>query len=204
MSIYQNRILPHLIHLAMRQDSFGPYRRRVVAGAQGRVLEIGVGSGLNLALYPQGVSSVVGLDASATLLQRARHVTRTDSLSIELLNGSAEAIPLEARSVDTVVVSWTLCSIPDVGRALHEARRVLTAGGRLLFVEHGRAPDPRVAAWQDRLTPVWKRLAGGCHLNRPVAQLIEESGFRIEQLETGYMPGPKPMTFMYEGSARPR
>jgi ubiquinone/menaquinone biosynthesis C-methylase UbiE len=204
MSFYQDRILPHLIHLAMRQDSFGPYRQRVVAAAQGRVLEIGVGSGLNLALYPRAVSSVVGLDASATLLQRARRAAGTDSLSVELLNGSAEAIPLEARSVDTVVVSWTLCSIPDVGQALHEARRVLTAEGRLLFVEHGRAPDPRVAGWQDRLTPLWKHVAGGCHLNRPVAQLIEGAGFRIEQLDTGYMPGPKPMTFMYEGRARPR
>jgi ubiquinone/menaquinone biosynthesis C-methylase UbiE len=204
MSFYQDRILPHLIHLAMRQDSFGPYRQRVVAAAQGRVLEIGVGSGLNLALYPRAVSSVVGLDASATLLQRARRAAGTDSLSVELLNGSAEAIPLEARSVDTVVVSWTLCSIPDVCQALREARRVLTAEGRLLFVEHGRAPDPGVAGWQDRLTPVWKHVAGGCHLNRPVAQLIEGAGFRIEQLDTGYMPGPKPMTFMYEGRARPR
>jgi ubiquinone/menaquinone biosynthesis C-methylase UbiE len=204
MSFYQDRILPHLIHLAMRQDSFDPYRRQVVAGAVGRVLEIGVGSGLNLALYPPAVSDVIGLDASPTLLQRARRAKRTNNLSVELLNGSAEAIPLEARSVDTVVTSWTLCSIPDLARALHEVRRVLTAEGRLLFVEHGRAPDPRVAGWQDRLTPVWKHLAGGCHLNRPMRQLIEASGFRIEQLHTGYMPGPKPMTFMYEGIARPR
>jgi ubiquinone/menaquinone biosynthesis C-methylase UbiE len=204
MSFYETRILPHLIHLAMRQDSFGPYRQRVVAAAQGRVLEIGVGSGLNLALYPRAVTVVIGLDASAALLQRARRATRTDRLSVEFVHGSAEAIPLEARSVDTVVVTWTLCSIPDAVRALLEARRVLRAEGRLLFVEHGRAPDPGVAGWQDRLTPVWKHVAGGCHLNRPVAELIEASGFQIEQLDTDYMPGPKPMTFMYEGRARPR
>jgi ubiquinone/menaquinone biosynthesis C-methylase UbiE len=204
MSFYETRILPHLIHLAMRQDSFGPYRQRVVAAAQGRVLEIGVGSGLNLALYPRAVTGVIGLDASAALLQRARRATRTDRLSVEFVHGSAEAIPLEARSVDTVVVTWTLCSIPDAVRALLEARRVLRAEGRLLFVEHGRAPDPGVAGWQDRLTPVWKHVAGGCHLNRPVAELIEASGFQIEQLDTDYMPGPKPMTFMYEGRARPR
>jgi ubiquinone/menaquinone biosynthesis C-methylase UbiE len=204
MSFYQTRILPHLIHLAMRQDSFGPYRQRVVAAAQGRVLEIGVGSGLNLALYPRAVTGVIGLDASAALLQRARRAMRTDRLSVEFVLGSAEAIPLEARTVDTVVVSWTLCSIPDAGRALLEARRVLRPEGRLLFVEHGRAQDSGVAGWQDRLTPVWKHVAGGCHLNRPVAELIEASGFQIEQLETDYMPGPKPMTFMYEGRARPR
>lgn len=118
------------------------------------------------------------------------------------VRGSAEAIPLEDESVDTVVTSWTLCSIPDVQRALQEVRRVLKPSGRLLFVEHGLAPEPRVRRWQQRLTPVWRRLAGGCHLDRPVDQLIEEAGLRIEQLETGYMAGPRPMTFMYEGVAR--
>lgn len=203
MNFYEKRILPHLIHLSMRQDSFGSYRRRVVAGAQGRVLEIGVGSGLNLPLYPRGVRWIIGLDPSPTLLTRARTAGSTVPCPVELLNGSAEAIPLEDNSVDTVVTSWTLCSIPDVTQALREVRRVLTANGRLLFVEHGRSADTRVARWQDRLTPVWKRIGGGCHLNRPISRLIEESGFRIEQLDTGYMTGPKPMTFMYEGLARP-
>jgi ubiquinone/menaquinone biosynthesis C-methylase UbiE len=203
MGFYDDRILPHLIHVAMRQDSLSPYRRRVVAGAQGRVLEIGVGSGLNLPMYPAGVTQLIGLDTSPKLLTRARTGESAVPGSVELLNGSAEAIPLEARSVDTVVTSWTLCSIPDVTRALHEVRRVLTANGRLFFVEHGRAPDTTVARWQDRLTPLWKRIGGGCHLNRSIGQLIEESGFRIEQLDTGYMTGPKLMTFMYEGIARP-
>jgi len=109
---------------------------------------------------------------------------------------------LDDKSVDTVVTTWTLCTIPSVTRALSEMRRVLKPGGRLLFVEHGRSPDPNVRRWQDRLTPLWRRIGGGCHLNRAISQLIEESGFRIERMDTGYMKGPKPMTFMYEGSAR--
>ena len=109
---------------------------------------------------------------------------------------------LDDKSVDTVVTAWTLCTIPGVTRALSEMRRVLKPSGRLLFVEHGRSPDPNVRRWQDRLTPLWRRIGGGCHLNRAISQLIEESGFRIERMDTGYMKGPKPMTFMYEGSAR--
>jgi len=108
---------------------------------------------------------------------------------------------LDDKSIDTVVTKWTLCSVPDVTLALGELRRVLRPHGRLLFVEHGRSPDRAISRWQDRLTPGWRRFAGGCHLNRPIAQLIEGSGFRIEHLDTGYMKGPKLMTFMYEGRA---
>ena len=125
------------------------------------------------------------------------------ALSLELIEGSAEAIPLPDQSVDTVVSTWTLCTIPDVARALAEMRRVLMPHGRLVFAEHGRSTDPRVIRWQNRLTPLWKRIGGGCHLNRPIGTLIEEAGFRIEQIQTGYMEGPRPMTYMYEGVARP-
>ena len=118
--------------------------------------------------------------------------------------GSAEAIPLETHSIDTVVTTWTLCSIPDAALAVREMRRVLRSTGRLLFIEHGRAAEPNVCWWQDRLTPAWKRIGGGCHLNRPIQKLIEDGGFQFDRLETGYMRGPKPLTFMYEGSARPR
>jgi ubiquinone/menaquinone biosynthesis C-methylase UbiE len=121
-----------------------------------------------------------------------------------LVEGSAESIPLDDSSVDTVVTTWTLCTIPDVAKALAEMRRVLRPGGQLLFVEHLLSPDPGVRKWQNRLNPPWKRIAGGCHLNRPIADLIEAAGFRISQLDQRYMQGPKPMTFMYEGSARPR
>lgn len=204
MGFYEDRVLPHLIHLAMREEMFLAYRRRVVSRAQGRVLEVGVGSGLNLPLYTDAVAHVVGLDPSPRLLSWARQVQRSSALSIELIGGSAEALPLETESLDSVVTTWTLCSVPDVGAALREMRRVLKPSGQLLFVEHGRAPDEAVKRWQDWLTPAWKRLAGGCHLNRPIRQLLEDAGFAIERVETGYMKGPRPMTFMSEGSARPR
>ena len=203
MGFYEDRILPHLVHLSMRQDTFLAYRRRVVPAAQGRVLEIGIGSGLNLPLYTDATEHVVGLDTSPRLLAMARQVHRSGVASTELIEGSAEALPLEDKSIDTVVTTWTLCTIPDVHAALREMRRVLKPSGELLFVEHGRSPDARVRRWQDRLTPVWKRIGGGCHLNRPIRELLEQSGFRIERIETGYMKGPKPMTFMYEGRARP-
>jgi Methylase involved in ubiquinone/menaquinone biosynthesis len=200
MSFYGERVLPHLVHMSMRQTTFDPYRRRVVSAATGRVLEIGVGSGLNLPLY-EAPTHVIGLEPSANLLAMARTV-RTIGPSIELLEGVAEAIPL-ARSLgrhrglhlDTLLD-------PDVTRALTEIRRVLVPRGCLLFAEHGRSPEPRVVAWQNRLTPLWKRIGGGCHLNRPIDELIRAAGFHVEQLQTGYMKGPKPMTFMYEGVAR--
>jgi len=204
VSFYQERILPYLVDVSMRQETFAAYRRRVIPAAHGRVLEIGIGSGLNLPFYGEQANQVIGLDPSAKLLSMARKAVNGMRGSPELLEGSAEAIPLEDESIDTVVTTWTLCSIPDVTRALGEARRVLKPHGALLFVEHGRSSDPGVQRWQDRLTPLWKCIGGGCHLNRAIGQLIEESGFRIQTLNTDYMKGPKPMTFMYEGSARPR
>jgi ubiquinone/menaquinone biosynthesis C-methylase UbiE len=204
MGFYQNQIVPILTDLAMRQQNLAAYRSRVVAAAEGRVLEIGVGSGRNLPFYSTKVRHLIGLDPSPKLLSMARRNSSPNFIPIELIEGSAEAIPLESGSVDTVVTTWTLCSIPDAGLALREMYRVLTPGGRLLFVEHGLAPEPKVRLWQDGLTPVWKRLGGGCHLNRAIKVLIEDAGFRFERLDTGYMRGPKPMTFMYEGSAQPR
>jgi ubiquinone/menaquinone biosynthesis C-methylase UbiE len=204
MGFYQNQIVPLLINLAMRQRNLAAYRNRIVPAAEGRVLEIGIGSGLNLPFYTRNVARVIGLDPSPKLLSMARGNLRPDSMPVEFVEGSAEAIPLEDRCIDTVVTTWTLCSIPDAGRALCEMHRVLKPGGRLLFVEHGRAPDPNVRWWQDHLMPAWKRVGGGCHLNRPIKALIEDAGFQFERFETGYMRGPKPMTFMYEGSARPR
>lgn len=162
----------------MRQATFAAYRRRLVPAAEGRVLEIGVGSRLNLPFYAEGAKHVIGLDPSPKLLSIARETTNRMARSIELLEGSAEAIPMDDNSIDTVVTTWTLCTIPDVSRALGEMRRVLKPDGRLLFVEHGCSPDRNVSRWQDRLTPLWKRIGGGCHLNRAIGQLIEEAGFR--------------------------
>jgi ubiquinone/menaquinone biosynthesis C-methylase UbiE len=157
-----------------------------------------------LPFYSRNVERLIGLDPSTKLLSMLRQNLRRNSISVELIEGSAEAIPLENKSVDTVVTTWTLCSIPHAHRALCEMHRVLAPAGRLLFVEHGRAPEPSVRWWQDRLTPVWKRIGGGCHLNRAIQMLIEDAGFQFERLETGYMRGPNPLTFMYEGSARSR
>ena len=134
----------------------------------------------------------------------ARQNLRADTPLVELIEGSAEAIPLQNSSVDTVVTTWTLCSVPAVLDALHEMRRVLRPTGRLLFVEHGQAPDPNVRWWQDRLTPLWKRMGGGCHLNRAICDLIEEAGFQFDHIETGYMRRPRVLTFMYQGSASRR
>jgi ubiquinone/menaquinone biosynthesis C-methylase UbiE len=204
MGIYTNRILPTLIDLSMRNKELRPYRERIVGAAEGRVLEIGIGSGRNLVLYPARVERVIGLDPSPQLLAMAREAARGTPRDIELLEGSAAAIPLDRASVDTVVSTWSLCSITNAPRALGEMLRVLKPGGRFLFVEHGRAPDAGVRWWQDRLTPIWKRVGGGCHLNRSIGELIEGAGFHIERLETGYMRRRNPMAFMYEGSARPR
>ena len=204
MGFYQDQIVPLLINLSMRQKNLTAYRSRVVPAAEGRVLEIGIGSGLNLPFYSSNARQVIGLDPSAMLLAMARRSSRAASRYVEFIEGSAEKIPLDSRSFDTVVTTWTLCSIPVAPKALREMHRVLKPGGRLLFVEHGRAPESNAHWWQDRLTPIWKRLGGGCHLNRAISSLIEDAGFQFERLETGYMRGPKPMTFMYEGSARPR
>ncbi len=204
MGIYRDRILPSLIDLAMRQRSLVAYRGRAIAAAEGRVLEIGIGSGLNLPFYTDKVTNVIGLDPSPRLLTMARAAGFAASRKLELIEGSAEAIPLEDHSVDTVVTTWTMCSIADAARSLSDMRRVLRPTGRLIFVEHGRAPDPNVRWWQDHLTPLWQRFSGGCHLNRSISELIESAGFQFERLETGYMRGPKALTFMYEGNARPR
>jgi ubiquinone/menaquinone biosynthesis C-methylase UbiE len=204
MGFYQNYVVPWVTHLSMRQTQLVPYRSRVVANATGRVLEVGIGSGLNLPFYSQSVNEIVGLDPSPSLLEIAEEAARQSSVPVELIEGTAEAIPIEAASIDTVLTTWTMCSIPDLDKALEEMRRVLMPNGRLLFVEHGLAPEPRVAWWQDRLTPVWTHLSGGCHLNRAIEDVIKRTGFSIEWLDKGYLRGPKIMTFMYEGLARPR
>jgi ubiquinone/menaquinone biosynthesis C-methylase UbiE len=201
MSFYDDRILPYVINLAMRKRELRPYRERVISAAEGRVLEIGIGSGLNLPFY-RHAHDVLGLEPSPRLAEMTRQAAKRYSSRVALIEGSAEAIPLDSQSIDTVVTTWTLCSIPQASLALSEMRRVLKPGGQLLFVEHGRAPEKNVQKWQDRLTPMWKRIGGGCHLNRPIRELIEGAGFSIQQIETGYMRGPKPMSFMYEGRAR--
>ena len=201
MGFYRRRVLPRLLHLAMGHPDLRAYRARVVPAARGRVLEVGVGSGLNLPFYGRGVTGLVGLDPSPELLRLAGSVTRSAPFPVDLVEGSAEGLPYGDASFDTVVTTWTLCSVRDPGLALREMRRVLRPGGELLFVEHGLAPDRGVAAWQRRLTPLWKRIGGGCHLDRDVAGLVRSAGWDLVDLRTGHMRGPRPFTFMYEGRA---
>lgn len=204
MGLYRKLVVPRLTDLAMRNQRLGPYRERTIGAAVGRVLEIGVGSGANLRRYPAEVSEVVALEPDPVLARMAGNVLSESRRPVRMLEASAEHIPLEDGSIDTVVSTWTMCTIPDVRRALEEMRRVLRPGGRLLFVEHGLSPDPGVRKWQNRVDPLWTRMSGGCHLNRPIEPLIKAAGFELERLQTGYMQGPKLMTFMYEGIARPQ
>jgi ubiquinone/menaquinone biosynthesis C-methylase UbiE len=202
LGFYERRILPRLIDLGMRQKQLAALRERVVGEARGQVLEIGIGSGRNLPFYRRDVERVLGVDPSEGLLEMARPRAAWTHFSVQLRQAAAEGLPLDDGVIDTVVMTWTLCSVADPVRALSEIRRVLRPGGSLLFVEHGRAPEPRLERWQDRLTPLWRRMAGGCHLNRPIAQLVECSGLRLVELETGHLvKGPRFATYHYRGRA---
>jgi len=203
VTFYQHRILPRLIAWAMRTEQLTPYRKRLVTRARGRVLEVGIGSGLNLPLYGPQVERVVGLEPSAALLNRAVPLASRAACPVHLLRATAEAMPLAPASMDTVVMTWTLCSLGDASAGLREIRRVLRPDGRLLFVEHGLAPEPGIAAWQHRLDPLWWRVS--CHLDNPVERLLAEAGFRFDELRSGYLgTGPRLVTYMTEGVARPR
>ena len=201
MGFYAKYVLPRFIDLAMRNRETTRLRAEWLPHARGDVLEIGIGSGLNLPFYSSQVRRVYGIDPSAELQRIARARITTIPLEVEFFLQSAEdPLPLSDASVDTVVLTWTLCSIANAPRALQQIKRVLKEDGRLVFLEHGRAPDPSVVAWQDRLTPVWKRIGGGCHLNREIDELIKSAGFQISELRTFYLPG-RPMTHTYQGLA---
>jgi ubiquinone/menaquinone biosynthesis C-methylase UbiE len=202
VGFYERRILPRLIDFGMRRKPLGKLREQLVGRARGRVLEIGIGSGRNLPFYRRDLEILLGLDPSGELLQMARRHATWVHFPVELSEGSAEDIPLDDRAVDHVVMTWTLCSVADPAKALAEVRRVLRPGGSLLFIEHGRSPDPRLQRWQERLTPLWRRLAGGCHLDRPIEALIQAAGLRLAELETGHLVrGPRIATYHYRGRA---
>ncbi len=204
MGLYARRILPWAIDFGMRRKPLLRLRQDLVAAARGQVLEIGVGSGLNLPFYQRDLEGLWGLEPSPELLAMARTQAAWVHFPVSLAEGRAEALPLDDHSVDSVVMTWTLCSVAGPEQALAEIRRVLRPAGCLLFIEHGRAPEASVRGWQDRLTPVWRKVAGGCHLNRPVDRLIEAAGLRLADLETGYLiDGPRPFAFHYRGRAVP-
>ena len=201
MGLYAKRVLPWVTHLACASKPTMRQRGKVIPLARGRVLEVGIGSGLNLPFYDrQLVTKLWGLDP-APLASKVWSAAERSGLDFELIGLPGDEIPLENASVDTVVVTYTLCTIPETAAALRQMARVLRPGGELLFCEHGGAPDAAVRRWQDRLNPVWKRLAGGCQLNRPIPDLIERGGFRISRLETMYLPGWRPITFNFWGAA---
>jgi ubiquinone/menaquinone biosynthesis C-methylase UbiE len=180
-------------------------REKVVPLAEGVVLELGFGSGLNLAHYDaRKIKQLYALEPAQGMIARARKAIQAAPYPVEILSETAEAISLPAASVDTVLVTYSLCTIPDAVAALEGARRTLRPGGRLLFCEHGAAPDEGVRRWQKRIEPVWRVIGGGCHLMRDIAGLIRTAGFEIEKLETMYLPkSPRWAGFNYWGSARP-
>lgn len=203
MGLYAKYVLPRLIDLAMRNKDTTRLRVECLPQARGDVLEIGIGSGLNLRFYSPEVHHVYGVDPSIELQRMAEKRASAVLFDLTFLPQSAEdPLPLADSSIDTVVVTWTLCSIPNPMLALQQMRRALKASGRMIYIEHGRSADSGVRVWQDWITPAWKRIGGGCHLNRKVDDLIKAAGFEISEQKTFYLPGPRPMTYTYQGIAR--
>ncbi len=203
-SFYQRHVLPHLMHLSCGSKTVRRQREQVVPLASGRVLEVGVGSGLNMPHYdPARVRMLFALEPSEGMREKARRRVARAPFEVRWLDAPGEQIPLEDASVDTVLTTFTLCTIPDWHAALVQMRRVLRPGGRLLFCEHGESPHERVRRWQHRIDPLWTRLAGGCHVNRPIDAGLAAAGFHIESLRTAYLPGPRVLSYVFRGSAVP-
>ncbi len=204
MGFYDAHILPRIIECGCSTKPILRERRYLLSAARGDVLEVGFGTGLNLSYYdPARVAGIWGLEPAEALRRRAQPRIAATSIRFEFLGLTGEQIPAEDARFDSVVVTFTLCTIPAVEKALIEMRRVLKPDGTLFFVEHGAAPDPDVRKWQDRVTPAWRHIAGGCHLNRDIAGLIAAAGFRISVQEAGYRRGmPRFMGYMTRGTAR--
>jgi ubiquinone/menaquinone biosynthesis C-methylase UbiE len=203
MGLYAKYFLPRLLDFACRNKDVSKLRKQVLPAARGVVVEVGIGSALNLPYYSRDVDHLYGIDLSPELLRMAGRKTGLVSFPVTLLHQAAEKFPLEDHSVDTVVMTFVLCSIVDSLTALREARRVLRRDGRLIFLEHGLSPEAKIQVWQNRLTPMWNRIAGGCSLNKKIDGLISSGGFAIRDLKNCYLPGPKPVTYVYRGFAEP-
>ena len=204
MGLYSRFVLPRVVHLVCQSGPTMRQRVKVVPLARGRVLEVGIGSGLNLPMYDADtVTKVWGLDPSEEMVELALPAAEGAPFDVEFLVAGSEEIPLASASCDTVVVTYALCTIPDAVGALREMARVLAPGGRLLFCEHGVAPDASVRRWQNWMTPAWRRLGGGCHLNRDIPDLIQRGGFKLATMETMYLPGWRPASYNYWGAAAP-
>lgn len=203
MGFYEQRILPKLINNACAAPPILQQREKVVPQAHGRILEIGMGSGLNLPFYdPEKVEMVFGLEPSEGMRKLAAPAAEAAPFEVRFLDLPGEEIPLEDNSVDSIVLTYTLCTIPDGPKALEQMRRVLKPGGVLLFSEHGKAPDAGIEKWQNRVNPIWKRIGGGCHINRPIDTMIQSAGFKMDDLFTLYLPStPRIFGFNYWGQA---
>ena len=206
MGFYERRVVPWLIEAGCGSGPILKQREKVVPRARGRVLEVGMGPGLNLPYYDASqVEHVWGLEPAEGMRKKATPRIANAPFPVEWLDLPGEEIPLEDDTADTVLLTFTLCTIPDFARALSQMRRVLKPGGELIFAEHGASPDENTRKWQDRINPLWKRLAGGCNVNREIPRLIEDAGFKIEQLDTMSLPGtPKFAAFQYWGGAKAR
>lgn len=205
MGLYAKYVLPKLIDAACGQPPMAELRKRYVPQARGDVLEIGIGSGLNLPHYSELARSVTGLDPHAELTDMARKRAEAATPNVDVLEISGEEIPADDNSFDSIVCTWTLCSIPNVYRALKEMHRVVKPGGQFYFVEHGLSPDREVRGWQRRIEPLWKIIGGGCHLTRQADTLIQDAGFLLPEHESGYLPGPRWAAYMTHGVAvKPR
>ena len=202
MSLYENYVLPHVINCACGMKDVMKQRAKVVPKGYGQVLEVGMGSGLNLEYYDRSKVDVVwGLEPSEGMRRKAQPLLDETDLDVRWLDLPGENVPLDDNSIDSVMLTYTLCTIPDWHKALLEMRRVLKPDGQLFFCEHGEAPDEDVKRWQKRINPVWKLIAGGCHLNRRIPACLEQAGFSISGLEQGYLKGPRIATYNYWGSA---
>ena len=201
VSFYGDQILPRCVNRVLSGEEFTRIRGRAAAGLTGEVLEVGFGSGLNVPLYPSDVQRVQAVDPAKVGRKLAAKRVAASPVPVDYVGLDGQLLPLDADSVDHVLITWTMCTIPEVEVALREIYRVLRRNGEMHFAEHGRSPDPKVAHWQDRLTPIQRRVAGGCHLNRPIDSLIAQAGFTVTRMENYYMKGPKPMGYMFEGLA---
>ena len=201
-SLYDKYICPHLIDFIMSRTPFPKQRKKIIPNAEGRVLEIGIGSGLNLELYDQNkVSEIFSVDPDNVLLNKARRRAKLNNISLNIESLSAEELPFESNSFDTVVSTYTLCSIKNAEKALTEVNRVMKNGSKFIFSEHGKAPDENVLKWQKRLNPIWSRIAGGCHLDIDIPSIISQSNFKIPEIQSTYVPGPKFAAYHYWGYA---
>jgi len=201
MGIYRDQLLPRGVDLVMRGGEYPKLRARVAAGLDGEVLEIGFGSGLNIPYYPAGLKRVLAVDPATVGRRLAAKRAAASAVPIEYVGLDAETLPVPDASVDNVLSTWTLCTIPDAGRALAEVARVLRPGGALHFLEHGLAPDPKVARQQHRLTPIQRWAFGGCHLDRPIDKLVAGAGLSVTRMDTYYMKGPRAHGYTFEGVA---